>query len=122
MLDFTPLFEAIITLIAAIITMYVIPWLKEKYSAEQLAKLRTVVDVAVYAAEKAYGAGNGDKKLEYVEQVLAVHDIRLDTIRLKALVDSAIKRMENEERGGVTIIENIGDAVMDDEEENAEVL
>lgn len=97
MIDFTPICEAAITLLATIITLYVVPWLKERYSAEQLGMARTVVEIAVYAAEKAYGAGRGAEKLEYVEGVLAAHNIDLDTERLMAMVDATIKKMEQSE-------------------------
>lgn len=97
MIDFTPLCEAIITLLAAIITMYVVPWLKERYSEEQLNKARTVVDIAVYAAEKAFGAGYGEEKFEYAEEILADYGIKLDTNKLHAMIDASIKKMEQAE-------------------------
>lgn len=97
MIDFTPLAQAIITLLAAVITVYLIPWIKTRLSAEQLAYAKTAVGIAVYAAEKAYGAGNGDKKLKYVEDVLAARGIALDTVALKSMVDAEIKRMEQME-------------------------
>ena len=94
MIDLTPLVEAIIALAASAITIFLIPWLRARYGNETLAKARGWVEVAVYAAEKLYGAGNGDKKLAYAEQVLAEHKIKLDTKTLKALVDAEIKKME----------------------------
>ena len=97
MLDLTPLVEAIIALAAAAITMFLIPWLKARYGNETLEKARGWVQIAVYAAEKLYGAGNGDKKLAYAEQVLAQHKIKLDTLTLKAMVDAEIKKMEQTE-------------------------
>lgn len=97
MIDFTPLFEALIGLIAAIVTVYLIPWIKEKLTAEQLAKARAVVEIAVYAAEKAFGAGHGKEKLEYAQSVLAAHGVKLDTIKLHAMIDAEIKKMEQSE-------------------------
>ena len=94
MIDLTPLVEAIIALAASAITIFLIPWLRARYGNETLAKARGWVEVAVYAAEKMYGAGNGDQKLAYAEQVLAEHKIKLDTKTLKALVDAEIKKME----------------------------
>lgn len=94
MLDFTPLVEAIIALAAAAITMFLIPWLRARYGNETLEKARGWVQIAVYAAEKLYGAGNGDQKLAYAEQMLAQHKIKLDTATLKAMVDAEIKKME----------------------------
>lgn len=94
MVDFTPLLQAVITLAAAAITVFLIPWLKERYGNETLEKARHWVQIAVYAAEKLYGAGNGDQKLEYAEAFLAQHKIKLDTSELIALVNAEIKNME----------------------------
>lgn len=96
-IDLTPLCQAVITLAAALITVYLIPWIKSRTTAEQQARIRTVVQVAVYAAEKAYGAGHGDEKLAYAEKVLAGYNVRLDTQQLRALIDAQIKEMEQAE-------------------------
>lgn len=97
MIDLTPLVEAVIALAAAAITLFLIPWLRARYGNETLEKARGWVQIAVYAAEKLYGAGNGDQKLAYAEQVLAQHKIKLDTATLKAMVDAEIKKMEQTE-------------------------
>lgn len=121
-INLTPLVEAVIALLAALVSMYLIPWLNAKFGAEQLAKARVWVEIGVYAAEKAYGAGNGDSKLKYVEELLKQKGVRLDTAALKAMVDSEIKKMEQQANGGVTIIEEIGEAYYEeDEETQAEV-
>ena len=97
MIDFTPLAEAIIALATAAITMFLIPWLRERYGNESLEKARGWVQIAVYAAEKLYGAGHGNEKLAYAEKVLASHKIKLDTTTLKAMIDAEIKKMEQME-------------------------
>lgn len=94
MIDLTPIVEAVIALAASVITMFLIPWLKQRYSNETLEKARGWVEIAVYAAEKIYGAGNGDQKLAYAEDFLAQHKIKLDTDDLIALVNAEIKKME----------------------------
>ncbi len=94
MIDFTPLLEALVVLLASVVTMVIIPALRERYSNEQLEKARSWVQIAVYAAEKMYGAGNGEQKLAYAEQVLAEHKIKLDTSALKAMIDAEIEKME----------------------------
>ena len=104
MIDFTPLFEALISLVATAITVFLVPWLVTRYGNEKLEKARAWVRIAVYAAEKLYGAGNGDQKLAYAEEVLAKHKIKLDTATLKALVNSEIKKME---QGETEHIENV---------------
>lgn len=94
MVDLTPIFEALIALVGTVITVFLIPWLKTKLTNEQLSKAQAVVQIGVFAAEKAYGAGNGDKKLKYVEDLLAQKKIKLDTTTLKAMVDAEVKKME----------------------------
>lgn len=116
MIDLTGLMEALITLAAALITVVLIPWLREKFGAEKLAKARTWVEVGVYAAEKIYGAGKGQEKLRYVEELLAKKGVRLDTAALSALVDAEIKKMEQATSGGVTIVEHIAEAIAEEED------
>lgn len=101
MIDLTPLVEALMGLAVTAITVFFIPWLRERYGNETLEKARNWVQIAVYAAEKVYGAGNGDQKLAYAEEVLAQHKIKLDTATLKTLVDAEIRKMEQLE----TVIE-----------------
>lgn len=97
MIDLTPLLQAIITLAATAITAFLIPWLRERYGNEKLEKAKNWVQIAVYAAEKIYGAGHGDQKLAYAEQVLAQHKIKLDTGTIKAMVDAEVKKLEQAE-------------------------
>lgn len=94
MVDLTPIFEALIALAGTLVTVFLIPWLKTKLTNEQLSKAQAVVQIGVFAAEKAYGAGNGDLKLKYVEELLAAKKIRLDTATLKAMVDAEVKKLE----------------------------
>jgi len=95
MIDFTPLVEALITLAVTAITVFLIPWLRERYGTEKLAKAQGWVQVAVLAAEKLYGAGKGDEKLAYVENYLEEHNIILDMDTLRVLVNAEIKKMES---------------------------
>ncbi len=94
MIDFTPLIEALILLLTSVITVVIVPALRARYNNEQLEKAKSWVQIAVYAAEKMYGAGHGDQKLAYAEQFLAEHKIKLDTSALRAMVDAEIKKME----------------------------
>jgi hypothetical protein len=97
-IDLTPICEAIIALLAAVITMYLIPWIKSKTNEQQQAYIHAAVKVAVYAAEKFYGAGNGDMKLAYAQRILEDnYSIKLDAHKLGAAVNAAIKEMEQAE-------------------------
>lgn len=116
-IDLTPLAELLISLLAVVITTYLIPWIKARTTASQQEYIRAAAHVAVYAAEKFYGAGHGDQKLEYAEKVLKEdYGIVLNLNKLEAVIDAAIKEMEQNEKGGVTILEEIGEAKMIEED------
>ena len=97
LLNLTQLAQTIISLAAGIVSLYLVPWLRSRLTNEQLTKVKSWVQIAVYAAEKLYGAGNGDQKLAYAEEILRKHGIRLDMATLKAMIDAQIKEMENME-------------------------
>lgn len=98
MYDFTEIAMLLISLVFAILTYLIAPWIKAKLTSEQLAYVRSAVQVAVYAAEKLYGAGNGAAKFAHAEKVLAEqYNVKLDTKKLAGLIDSEIKKMELQE-------------------------
>ena len=111
MIDLTNLIEALIAVLVAVAMRYLIPWLKTKMSKDQEETLYTIVSIAVMAAEKLYGAKKGDDKLAYVERYLEARGVKVDTMRLKAYVNAAIKQMDQKQDGGVTIVEHINGVV-----------
>lgn len=120
-IDLTPLFEILISLLALVITTYLIPWIKAHTTHKQQEYIRAAAHVAVYAAEKFYGAGHGEEKLAYAEKVLKEdYGVYLNLNKLEAVIDAAIKEMEQAESGGVTIVENIETAVEVEAEEEDE--
>ena len=90
MIDLTPIFQAIIALLAALITYKLIPWIRERTDEKQRENLSAIARVAVYAAEQLYGAGAGDEKLKYAQQVLKEAGYNVDTDRLRAEIESAV--------------------------------
>ena len=111
LIDLTSLIEALIAVLIAVAMRYLIPWLKTKMSKDQEETLYTIVSIAVMAAEKLYGAKKGDDKLAYVERYLEARGVKVDTMRLKAYVNAAIKQMDQKQNGGVTIVEHINGVV-----------
>ena len=85
-IDLTPIFQALIALFAAIITVKVIPWVQARTTAQQQALLSAAVKVAVYAAEQIYGTGAGKQKLLYVKGQLAKKGYHVDIDEIEAAV------------------------------------
>ena len=85
-INLTPIFQAIIALLAALISCRLIPWIKSRTTTEQQAQLRAAVRVAVFAAEQLYGAGKGKEKMEYAMNWLAEQGYAVDSNEIEAAV------------------------------------
>lgn len=93
MIDLTPIINAIIALIAAIISVKVIPWIKAKTTNEQQATLKAVVKTLVFAAEQTWGAGHGNEKLDFVIEQLRIKGYTVDRLEIEAAVGEYINNI-----------------------------
>ena len=84
MIDLTPIFEAILALLATLVTYKLIPWIKARTTAEQQSLLAATVKTLVYAAEQLYGAGKGAEKLDYVIKELEARGFTADRAAIEA--------------------------------------
>ena len=60
--DFTDVLEGIIALLSAVVTTFLIPYIKQRLSEEKQKKLLFWVQTAVRAAEQLYGSKTGKQK------------------------------------------------------------
>ena len=98
MTDLTPIVNAVITLIAAIVTTFLIPWIKSKIDAAKLAQIVEWVGIAVRAAEQIYNeSGMGEKKKQYVLDFLADKGFTLDPNSINAMIEAAVKDLNIEQ-------------------------
>lgn len=96
MIDITTVLEAVATLAVAIITTFVVPYIKSKTTLEQQTQINTWVKIAVSAAEQVYeGPGKGDQKKAYVLTWLAGHGIAIDEDKLDAMIEAAVYELTN---------------------------
>ena len=86
MIDLTPILEALISLLAVLVTCKLIPWIKSKTDVNQQIALSTAAKIAVYAAEQIYGAGKGEEKLDYVISRLEEKGYTVDMDAIEAAV------------------------------------
>ena len=96
MIDLTSLFEAVIALIVALISAFLIPYLKRKAGAEKLATIKSWVTVAVQAAEMIFRESEmGEQKKAFVMSFLNAKGYDLDYDTLSALIESAVLELNN---------------------------
>lgn len=94
MVDITTIIEAIITLIVALITTFLIPYLKEKYGNEKLNNIKLWVKIGVEAAEQLFdGDGRGEEKLAYVLNFLEQKGVTVDTDSLRAMIEAEVLKL-----------------------------
>lgn len=95
-IDLTPILQAIIGLLAAIITPYLVRWIKSKTTNEQRQVMLSVVSNMVDAAEQIYGAGRGPEKLAYVVEQMSLRGYSADVAEIEAAVKTHFWRFTEE--------------------------
>ena len=104
-IDITSIITAVIgvlgTVFAGILTTYLIPWLKSKFTANQLSTISGLIENGVKAAETLFTeSGSGTKKFNYVmdsvESFCAAHNIAFDETTVKNKIQSAWNDLYNE--------------------------
>ena len=104
MFDITTIIEAILALVAVLITGIVIPYIKKRTTTEQQKEILAWVKIAVTAAEQIYvGSGRGPEKKMYVIDWLADRNITVDTNKIDAIIESAVYELNN----GTVILEPV---------------
>ena len=66
MIDLTTIMQAVISLAAILISIYLIPFIKQKLGAEKLDKVLTWVETLVACADQIYQRHEGEAKKQYV--------------------------------------------------------
>ena len=96
MIDLTNLVNAVVALLAAIITAFVIPCIKAKATEKQLDLLAKATKTAVFAAEQVYGSGWGQEKMRYAKDYLKAHGYTIDEDMIEATVKEYFGHIEIE--------------------------
>ena len=94
-IDLTPILQLVIMLLSAVITAFVIPWIRRKTNAQQWEALVNVTRTAVFAAEQVYGSGWGRDKLRYAEEYIKTKGYTVDTDLIEATVRQHFGHWEN---------------------------
>ena len=95
-MDYTQIISAVIALISALVSAFLIPWLNTKLDAIKLQTIKTYVEIGVKAAEQLYAATDGEEKKAYVINFLAEHGIRFDVSTIDQLIEAAVLQLHHE--------------------------
>ena len=96
-IDFTQIILAVITLIGAVITRFLIPWLIENVEEKKRMKIVDVVCTLVEAADRYMKTASGAERLKYVVDGLSEKGIyvNIDDIHdeYRVLIESAVEQL-----------------------------
>ena len=92
-IDITTLLNALIALMAAVITTFVVPYIKSKTTENQRKTLVEWIKIAVKAAEQIYGSGKGIEKKAYVINYLNDKGITLDEQSIEVAIEAAVNEI-----------------------------
>lgn len=96
-MNITVIINAVIALIAAVVSTFLIPWIKSKTTAQQREELVAWVKIAVSAAEQIYiGSGRGADKKQYVLDFLSKNGFTVDMDSVNAAIEAAVKQLNSE--------------------------
>ena len=89
--NLTPTFQG---LISAVITVFLLPWIKARTTSTQQATLLVTIKMLVYGAEQLWLTGKIQDKLKYVIEQLEAKKIKIDL----AVIEATVKIMNEEQK------------------------
>lgn len=97
LINLTPVLEALLVLISALITRYLVPWIKKKLTMADRENILFAVELAVKAAQQ-YGKNfdwTGEQKKQYVISYLAQNGFQLD-INIDNYIEAMVLDVKNQ--------------------------
>ena len=96
MTDITPIVIAFVSMVFAIIGIFLIPFVKSKVGEEKFKDISKWIRIAVNAAEQIYNeSGMGKVKKEYVLEFLKKRGITMDIDSVDALIESEVYKLNS---------------------------
>jgi hypothetical protein len=98
-IDLTQIILAIITLIGAVISRYLIPWIRNKLTDHQYEALCVLIRTGVFAAEQIFTSEQWKEKKQYVVDLLKENGYTVDTTSVDALIEATVRELRIEQGG-----------------------
>ena len=100
MIDLTPIYNAVIALAAACVSVFFIPWLRRKTDEQEREELLRWVEIAVAAAQQLYHNKNGAERKAYVLGFLEEKGYQVDTAEIDSAIEAAVLKLHEEMKHG----------------------
>jgi len=95
-MDITTVFTAFIALLMAVVTAFVIPWLRRETAAYDMDDLLAWVDIAVAAAQQLYHQADGEKRLQHALSLLREKGFDVNDAAVRNAVEAAVLKLHQQ--------------------------
>ena len=95
-IDITPVLNAVVALLAALVSAVFVPWLRSKLGAEKMAEFLRWVEIGVAAAEQLYSHTDTEEKKSYVMGFLKKKGFDVDTEEVDNAIEAAVLKLHKE--------------------------
>ena len=85
----------ILKVVCFILITFIIPYVKRKYSQQQLEDINAKIQTYVEAADQIFGRDQGAEKKEWVRERLAAHGIDVDLNLIDAEIEAYVLMLHN---------------------------
>ena len=102
-MNITEVLEAFVYVFAVIVSLFVIPAIKNWVGAQNMDEFLKWVDIAVAAAEQLYNSTDGPKKKNYVLNYLTTKGFVVEDKELDLAIEAAVNRLHHELYGTVSV-------------------
>ncbi len=97
-IDLQPIVSALTALIAAIITTFLVPYIKGKISRQEYDRLMEAVRIAVAAAEQLFTSPqSGADKKQYVQEFLAAQGYDVSQQEIDTMIEATVSKINGVE-------------------------
>ena len=85
----------VLKVICFVMVTLIIPYIKKKYTQQQLDEVNEKIQTYVEAAEQIFGGEQGDEKKQWVRGRLAAHGIDVDLDIIDAEIEACVLILHN---------------------------
>ena len=98
-MDITNVFTAFVALLMAVLSAFVVPWLRRQIAADDMDDLLVWVEIAVAAAQQLYHSYDGEKRLHYALGVLSDKGFDINDKAVRSAVEAAVLKLHQQLEG-----------------------
>lgn len=95
-MDLTSVLEGVIALAVTVLTVFILPWISGKTTAQEREDLLRWVDIAVAAAQQLYYQLDGEARLNYALALLEEKGYDIDDGAVVDAVEAAVLKLHGE--------------------------